>query len=237
MDNYLFDIPAFRWSPYAPIVVLAVILGFISAALLMRRFGVSRQTIFYTSFLTFICILMLSVSATVRFTSEGVRAGFSGLAAGVAMMIGILISSLIFRDKPLLVLASYVPAAPLMYGLSKTGCFLAGCCHGKAYEGHFAVSYHNSYAGTYFPIQLVDMAVFILIHLLALVLVLKMKNKVLAIFIVIFVTLPARFVLEYFRYTHNGELISRDQIIVLIAAAIAFVLLIAYKIALKPKAA
>jgi len=235
LGNFLFDIPAFRWSPYAPIVILALILGFISAALLMRSLGVARQTIFYTSLLTFICTLMLSVSATIRITPEGVRAGFSGLAAGVAMMIGILISSLIFKDKPLLVLASYVPAAPLMYGLSKLGCFLAGCCHGKAYQGHFAVAYHNQYEGTYFPVQLVDMAVFILIHILALILVMKMKNKAHAIFIVIFITLPSRFVLEYFRYTHDGTLISRDQIIILIAAAIALALLIAGKIILKPK--
>ena len=235
MGNFLFDIPAFRWSPYPLIIVLAVLLGFASAALLMKRFGVARQTIFYTCLLTLMTTMMISISATLRITNEGLRLGFSGIVAGVAMILGIFISSLIFRDKPVLVLSSFVPAAPLMYGLSKLGCFLAGCCHGKAYHGHFAVAYHNQYEGTYFPVQLVDMAVFILIHILALILVMKMKNKAHAIFIVIFITLPSRFVLEYFRYTHNGTLISRDQIIILIAAAIAFALLIAGKIILKPK--
>ncbi len=235
MSNFLFDIPAFRWSPYPLIIVLAVLLGFASAALLMKRFGIARQTIFYTCLLTLTTTMMISISATLRITDEGLRLGFSGIAAGIGMILGIFISSLIFRDKPVLVLSSFVPAAPLMYGLSKLGCFLAGCCHGKAYHGHFAVAYHNQYEGTYFPVQLVDMAVFILIHILALILVMKMKNKAHAIFIVIFITLPSRFVLEYFRYTHNGTLISRDQIIILIAAAIAFALLIAGRIILKPK--
>lgn len=235
MGNFLFDIPAFRWSPYPLIIVLAVLLGFASAALLMKRFGIARQTIFYTCLLTLMTTMMISISATLRITNEGLRLGFSGLAAGIGMILGIFISSLIFRDKPVLVLSSFVPAAPLMYGLSKLGCFLAGCCHGKAYQGNFAVVYHNQYEGTYFPVQLVDMAVFILIHILALILVMKMKNKAHAIFIVIFITLPSRFVLEYFRYTHDGTLISRDQIIILIAAAIAFALLIAGKIILKPK--
>ena len=235
MGNFLFDIPAFRWSPYPLIIVLAVLLGFASAALLMKRFGIARQTIFYTCLLTLMTTMMISISATLRITNEGLRLGFSGIAAGIGMILGIFISSLIFRDKPVLVLSSFVPAAPLMYGLSKLGCFLAGCCHGKAYHGHFAVAYHNQYEGTYFPVQLVDMAVFILIHILALILVMKMKNKAHAIFIVIFITLPSRFVLEYFRYTHDGTLISRDQIIILIAAAIAFALLIAGKIILKPK--
>lgn len=235
MGNFLFDIPAFRWSPYPLIIVLAVLLGFASAALLMKKFGIARQTIFYTCLLTLMTTMMISISATLRITNEGLRLGFSGIAAGIGMILGIFISSLIFRDKPVLVLSSFVPAAPLMYGLSKLGCFLAGCCHGKAYHGHFAVAYHNLYEGTYFPVQLVDMAVFILIHILALILVMKMKNKAHAIFIVIFITLPSRFVLEYFRYTHDGTLISRDQIIILIAAAIAFALLIAGKIILKPK--
>lgn len=235
MGNSLFDIPAFRWSPYPLIIVLAVLLGFASAALLMKKFGIARQTIFYTCLLTLMTTMMISISATLRITNEGLRLGFSGIAAGIGMILGIFISSLIFRDKPVLVLSSFVPAAPLMYGLSKLGCFLAGCCHGKAYHGHFAVAYHNQYEGTYFPVQLVDMAVFILIHILALILVMKMKNKAHAIFIVIFITLPSRFVLEYFRYTHDGTLISRDQIIILIAAAIALALLIAGKIILKPK--
>ncbi len=35
-----FDIPDYSWSPYALIVILSVITGFISAVLLMRRFKI-----------------------------------------------------------------------------------------------------------------------------------------------------------------------------------------------------
>ena len=63
-----------------------------------------------------------------------------------------------------------------MYGLAKAGCLLAGCCHGKPYSGPFALIYHASSDESYFPAQLVDMASFILVFIISLILITKMKN-------------------------------------------------------------
>lgn len=120
-----------------------------------------------------------------------------------------------------------------MYGIAKIGCFMAGCCHGKEYFGPTAVTYHNKYAGTYFPIQLVESVIYLLIFAISFLLAVKMKNKIRVVAIIFAIVLPVRFVTEYFRYYNEGTLISPDQIIVLVAAVIAATLVIIQHIILK----
>ena len=226
-------IPEFSRSPYALIVMLSVAIGYAAAVFRMRKYGVNKQTIFYTSLLTFICTMAGSFMMAFKITSEGIGVGFSGLGAAVGMIAGVFISGIIIKDKPDLVMTSFVVAAPLMYGLAKIGCFLAGCCHGKEYYGPFAVVYSNEHAGSYFPIQLVDMAIFILLHVFAVIITNKMKNKVRAIYIILAVTIPVRFALEYTRYYHDGSIIASGQITVLIAGAVAVLMVFIWKKVLK----
>ena len=226
-------IPEFSRSPYALIVMLSVAIGYAAAVFRMRKYGVNKQTIFYTSLLSFICTMAGSFMMAFKITSEGIGIGFSGLGAAVGMITGVFISGIIIKDKPDLVMTSFVAAAPLMYGLAKIGCFLAGCCHGKEYYGPFAVVYSNEHAGSYFPIQLVDMTIFILLHVFAVIITNKMKNKVRAIYIILAVTIPIRFVLEYTRYYHDGSIIASGQITVLIAGAVAVLMVFIWKKVLK----
>lgn len=51
-----------------------------------------------------------------------------------------------------------VPFLPLGYAIGRIGCVMAGCCHGLAYDGPFALHYPNSVSGLlpeqgYFPVQ------------------------------------------------------------------------------------
>ena len=226
-------IPDFAWSPYGLIVVLSVVIGFAAAILLMRKFKVQKETILYTCILTFVCTIAISLFAAFSITENGIQIGFSGLGAVVGMVIGLFISALIIKDKPDIVMASFICTAPLMYGLAKAGCLLAGCCHGKPYSGPFALIYHNSADESYFPAQIIDMAVFITIYIISLNLVLRMKNKVRAIYIIIAILIPVRFVLEYLRHYHDGSLINSGQITVLIAGAAALVVITIWKAVLK----
>lgn len=226
-------IPEFSRSPYALIVMLSVAIGYAAAVFRMRKSGVNKQTILYTSLLAFVCTMAGSFMMAFKITSEGIGLGFSGLGAAVGMITGVFISGIIIKDKPDLVMTSFVVAAPLMYGLAKIGCFLAGCCHGKEYYGPFAVVYSNEHAGSYFPIQLVDMVIFILLHVFAVLITNKMKNKVLAIYIILGVTIPIRFALEYTRYYHDGSLIASGQVTVLIAGAVALLMVFIWQKVLK----
>ena len=227
------DIPVFTWSPYGLIIVLSVLIGFCNAVILMRKSKISWQTIVLTCMLTILCTMACSCMASVSIMEGGVRFSFSGLGAGVGMIIGVFISSLIFNEKNEQVLSSFIVSAPLMYGIAKIGCFMAGCCHGKEYFGPLAVTYHNKYAGTYFPLQIVESATYLLIFVISFLLAVKMKNKIRVIAIIFAIVLPVRFVTEYFRYYNEGTLISPDQIIVLVAAVIAATLVIIQHIILK----
>ncbi len=226
-------IPEFSRSPYALIVMLSVAVGYAVAVFRMRKSGVNKQTILYTSLLAFVCTMAGSFMLAFKVTSEGIGIGFSGLGAAVGMITGVFISELIIRDKPDLVMTSFVVSAPLMYGLAKMGCFLAGCCHGKEYYGPFAVVYSNEHAGSYFPIQLVDMVIFLLLHVFAVLITNKMKNKVRAIYIILGVTIPIRFALEYTRYYHDGSLIASGQVTVLIVGVLAVLVIFIWKKLLK----
>ena len=223
-------IPEFSRSPYAPIVIGAVIVGFIVTILRIRKSGVTIQTILYTSLLTFVCTIITSLIFGFKITSDGIGAGFSGLGAAVGMIGGVFVSGLIIRDKPDIIMAYFVSSAPLMYGLAKIGCLLAGCCHGKEYYGPFAIVHTGGdHAGSFFPAQLVDMAAFLTIHIFALFITSKMKNKVFAIYIILGVMIPVRYLLEYLKYDHDGSLMSSGQITVLIAGAIAVITVTVWK--------
>lgn len=226
------DIPSFSISPYSFIVCLAVLTGFGVAVLLMRKFKVTLETIFYTYLLTFICTMVISISVTVTIKGGKIGAGFSGLGAGIGMVIGLFISSFIFNEKSEHIMASFVASAPLMYGLAKFGCLFAGCCHGKPYNGPFAITYHNRFEGTYFPTQLINIIAFLMIHILALILVIKLKNKFKAICIIVAVTLPVRYSMEYLRDYHDGSIIASGQVKVLIASAVGISFLIVWKLIL-----
>ena len=227
------DIPEFTRSPYSLLVVLSVAIGFAVAIFHMHKFRVEKRTILYTCLLTFICTLTTSLMVAFKISTEGIELGFSGLGAVVGMIAGIFISGLIIKDKPDCVMASFVATAPLMYGLAKLGCFFAGCCHGKPYEGPLAVTYHNELAGSYFPVQIFDMLVFILVHIIAVILIWKMKIKVSAFYIIMAILVPVRFLLEYLRYYHDGSIIASGQIKVLIAGALAVIIVFVWKKVLK----
>ena len=227
-------IPEFSRSPYSIIIIGALIIGFAVTILRIVKSGVSKQTILYTGLLTFVCTIVTSLIFGFKISSDGIGAGFSGLGAAVGMIGGVFVSGLIIRDKPDIVMASFISSAPLMYGLAKIGCLLAGCCHGKEYYGPFAIVHTGGdHAGSFFPAQIIDMIAFLAIHIFAVILTGKMKNKVHAVYIILAVTIPVRFLLEYLKYTHDGSLISSGQVTVLFAGSICIITVVLWQKLLK----
>ena len=80
-----------------------------------------------------------------------------------------------------------------------------------------------------FPAQIVDMAVFIAMFAVNLILVKKMKNKLTAIYVILAALTVVRFLLEYLKYYHDGSLIASGQVSVLIAGAASVVLVTVWK--------
>ena len=226
-------IPELAWSPYGLLVLTSVAIGFAVAIYLMRKAGVTKHTILYTCILTSVFTVTNSVMGNMLISNNPRALGFSGLGAVVGIILGVLVSGLIIKDKPESVMASFIATAPLMYGLAKTGCLFGGCCHGKEYEGPFAIVYSGANGGSYFPAQIIDMVVFIAMFVINLILIRKMKNKIAAIYVILALLTVVRFLLEYLKYYHDGSLIASGQVSVLVAGAASIVLVTVWKFLLK----
>ncbi|MGN0345669.1 MAG: prolipoprotein diacylglyceryl transferase [Lachnospiraceae bacterium] len=99
--------------------------------------------------------------------------------------------------------ANYAFLIPFGHAFGRIGCFLAGCCYGKPYEGIGAVVYPEySFAISgisLFPVQLVEAVLLFLIS--AVVFIVQMKKGIkynLEIYLVLYAIV--RMILEYFRY-------------------------------------
>jgi phosphatidylglycerol:prolipoprotein diacylglycerol transferase len=103
-----------------------------------------------------------------------------------------------------------------MYSIGKIGCFLAGCCYGIYYNGPFNVVYNYSYSAPaevrLFPIQLLESIVFLVIFIYFYLNSNKKSNKVLFIGKAIFICGISKFLLDYLRMSHAGQIISVNQL-------------------------
>ena len=83
---------------------------------------------------------------------------YGGLIGGICgALLGIKVAGCRFDT----VVRTVVPFVPLGHAIGRVGCVLAGCCHGFAYEGPFAIYYPDSVLGLspeqgYFPVQILE---------------------------------------------------------------------------------
>ena len=218
-----FFIPEMKYSFYAPIVLFSIGIGMMVACILMRKSGISKNAVLYTMLLTFVCIMTFSFMVSIALTGDIRKVGFAGAGGALGLMVGAIISAFIMGEDKVASLVPWVLVAPLMYGLSKTACHIAGCCYGIPFEGPAKVVYASKGAEGYFPIQLVEVITFVAIFLLGLVIYLKNENKrILSARVVIILSCIFKIGLEYLRFSHIGKEISGYQILVLVIAILAY---------------
>lgn len=142
--------------------------------------------------------------------------GFSSYGGLIgALIFVILFYYLIDKDKNLLNVT--LPSIPLVYSIGKIGCFLAGCCHGILYNGLFSITYHYSLVtenGTsYFPVQLLESLVFLVIFIIEYK---RVKRGKFNPWILLILCSLSKFILDFLRYSHVGKILTINQIISLI---------------------
>lgn len=98
-----------------------------------------------------------------------------------------------------------VPCIPIVHGIGRIGCSLAGCCYGIPYSGFGAVTYTDSLAApngiSLFPVQKTEAVCNLLIAAVLLIYIYRNRTKTrnsLLLYLMLYA--PVRFVLEYFRY-------------------------------------
>ena len=139
--------------------------------------------------------------------SDIVKAGLTSYGGAI----GVITSAMIFEKivpTNYKVLKYSILSLPLVYGLSKLGCFFAGCCYGIPYQGPFHVSYPDVLEKTVFPIQLLESILFIILFFL----LNHTKNKKNIIGITILASAILKFCLDFLRYDHTKYGITPNQI-------------------------
>ena len=116
---------------------------------------------------------------------------------------------------------------PFIHAFGRIGCFCAGCCYGRPYEGIGAVVFpEHSFALSgvkLFPIQLVEAVCLLIIAMVIFIFqIVKALNYSLDVYLFLYGIV--RFVLEYFRYDDaRGKLffLSTSQCISIVMILIA----------------
>lgn len=205
----------FHISPYACTFAGALVAGFLTVFILLRKGGVPWRYIGYSMFLNVILILygsrMYSMVAG-GFRTSLWNAGISSLGGVIGLLAGVIIFGCIYDEGKALMWESYILAMPLMYGIAKIGCYLVGCCHGIKYSGPLAVTYDSEYmqGGPYFPVQLLESIVFIIVFMIGLGVYRSHRRKYTGA-VVMLLCAMAKFAQEFLREEHVGKSISGSQ--------------------------
>ena len=210
--------------PYAAMILLSCAAGLSLQYLLNIKRGADRQSAGFITLLAPFMSLLFGLMLTYA-ASGGRKQGLSSMGGLFGMYLSVFVMSLIRKDRKTagITYENCTLVLPLIYSIAKTGCFLAGCCHGIPYCGPFCVQYSGSIheTGCLFPVQLAESVVFFIIFVTGMIMLRKgIKDTALYILIL---SAAAKGLLDLLRMSHMGRIISLNQI--LCAAVIAATLI------------
>lgn len=216
---------------YIIMVLAAVLTGYLLAVILLLRQKVSFEYIMYSVMMnTFFMLaggMIYTIVAKPSLLFElsfPYIPGMSSTGAGIGMIAGTVLISILIPFAKEAFLDSYALVIPLIYAIAKIGCFFAGCCEGFAYEGFCAVDYtlKSERDGICFPVQLAETVVFFIIFLIGFSLYLSRKRKYLTVTLLM-LSLSAKFLLEFLRNEHVGKIVTVNQAACLLFLAVALI--------------
>jgi len=154
--------------------------------------------------------------------------GLSAYGGVIGAIVCLIIFGIQFKKPIKDMLFVFMPSIPLMYAIGKIGCFLAGCCNGIEYSGWGRVMYNYSVvapANTYlFPVQLAETIVFTLIFVYMITKSLKGRFDLKTLGISFALCGFGKFILDYLRMSHAGQVLSINQIVSIVFIVIGAVI-------------
>lgn len=209
------------FPPYAAMIFLSFVIGISAIYIMNIRSGVRKNIAGYLALLS----PVMSVSGAViltYITTMGHGIGLSSIGGLFGMYAAVFTMAFICkrREEAWMMFQSCTLILPLMYGISKIGCLLAGCCHGIAYHGIFCVEYTVNGKGAMcvFPVQLAETIIFLCIFAAGMLLFRAHSRRAAAA--VIISSAAAKILLDFVRESHTGKLVSLNQGLCLLMLAI-----------------
>lgn len=202
------------FTPYAVTMFSAFLLGIGLLYLLNRRDGIPKNIAGLLALLS--PVMILSCAAGLGYLmSHGETVGLASMGALFGMYLSVIVMSLICgkRGTARQMLQNCTLVLPLMYAVSKFGCFLAGCCRGMDYNGMFCVHYSGAETGacTAFPVQLAESLTFLVIFSIGMLL--HRRHRSGSVRIVFLLSALAKGLLDFLRAEHQGRLVTVNQVL------------------------
>lgn len=214
-------------SIYIIFAGISVLLGLILLLLYIKNELKKEDIIFSYMY----CIIGIVIGSKIFYMIENNLKINQFLDSGYMYSGGILVSLLLvymyakkFNINFEIIFSKYSLIYPLIYGITKIGCFLTGCCKGLEYNGIFHITYYiNNISINFFPIQIIE-TLFMLILFGIILLTKSNRNKIIIFFIGFGII---RFIVDFFRYERKSILlnISISQVICIGLIIIGIVLL------------
>ncbi len=198
-------------SPYSIFFLMSFVVSFWLARCLMIEDKVDKTL---ANLMPVICF-MTSVYCALLYTYVFFRHwGVSSVGGLLGLLISVITMSMIFKQYKHSIFKAYCCVIPLLYGISKLGCFSVGCCHGRLYDGMFSVTYTGDADMTdlaLFPAPLFESILFMLIFIMGYLMIYTYKMKY-GIELCLTLCCAGKFSVEYLRYDNIGKLMSINQV-------------------------
>lgn len=195
---------------YGIIIVLSVVAGMLYIFFSLKKEKYKDKNIFLFLFMFMSFSFIFGKIFTLVTQTKKVSLITAGLSS-YGGLIGAVAAAIIFEKispSKNLIIKYTVISLPLIYGLSKIACFVAGCCYGIPYKGQFSVIYPERLNVSLFPIQMVETISFLILFLICN----KLRNNNKIIYITIILISIIKFLLDYLRYDHLNKSITTNQI-------------------------
>lgn len=204
---------------YPVLILTAVAAGLLVQYFLNTRRGI-RKNIAAIAALAGIFFSLGGGILLTYITSKGQYFGLSSLGGLVGLYAANALVAAIagYPCYPTIMAQNATLVLPLMYGISKIGCFCAGCCRGIGYHGFGAVTYlEKTGRFTVLPVQLLETLSFSGIFALGMFWYHKKKKG--AVHVVFIGCMAVKCILDFLRESHVGLILSQTQIFCLFLLA------------------
>ncbi|WP_295094435.1 prolipoprotein diacylglyceryl transferase family protein [Ruminococcus sp.] len=218
------------FPPYALMIAISFVAGLVLQYFLNIKRGIQPMIAGFITLLSPLMSFFFAFLLTYA-TSDGSKFGLSSMGGLFGMYLSVVTLALIKRDPrtTCITLENCTLVMPLMYSISKLGCFFAGCCHGIPYHGPCCVKYSGKVTETdyIFPVQLTETIVFFLIFAIGMIMLIKNYRNT-SIYI-LSASAAAKGFLDFLRESHMDKIISFNQILCIIVVIIGIVYITAFK--------
>lgn len=232
---------------YGLMIVAGIAVGSAFAGIQLKRFRLGMNDLIILVSVCGLCgilgakLLYLIVSfkeidfsrlSDLSYLAALMSGGFVFLGGAIGILPGLFFCKKILNISVQPYLQSCMGCLPIGHAFGRVGCFLAGCCYGRPYHGHFSVTYTKSlYAPNgiaLFPVQLAEALAEFLLGLCLLALSRKLRGTA-SVWLYLLVYSMIRFFLEFMRYDEaRGSIgvISTSQLLSIVLLVFSSLLLI-----------